>query len=137
MAKRSAAPSTPTGQAGDDAFALKNLLSAPRTPETAGTVANALITEKLWVAVGRTDAGPGIAEARTAEGDRLVEVYSHPLEVIALGRGNDPAPIAPAGLANVLRTNPELSGVVVNPGGPWIRLSREELAPLLALATQD
>ena len=36
-------------------------------------------------------------------------------------------------LAAALRADAELGGVIVDPGGPWIRLSRADLAPLLAL----
>lgn len=126
---------------GDEDFTLKGLLSTARTAETAGAIASALVGPPLWVAVGQappeTPGGTprvGVAESRTPTGERYLEVYSHPLEVVALGRGNQPMPYTAVQLAVSLRDHPELTGVVVDPGGPWIRLSRDELAPVIALA---
>jgi hypothetical protein len=39
-----------------------------------------------------------------------------------------------AQLAGALRVDEGIDGVIVDPGGPWIRLSRADLAPLLALS---
>lgn len=126
---------------GDEDFSIKGLLSVARTPETAGIVASALVGPPLWVAVGQAPpetpggkARVGVAESRTPTGERYLEVFSHPLEVVALGRGNQPMPYTAVQLATSLRDHPELTGVVVDPGGPWIRLSRDDLAPVLALA---
>ena len=79
----------------------------------------------------------GVAESRTPEGERYLEVFSHPLEVHALGRGNQAMPFPADKLAVSLRDHAELAGVVVDPGGPWIRLGRDALAPVLALAEAD
>jgi hypothetical protein len=117
----------------DEKLAIKTLLAGERTPETAAAVASALSTSPLWVAIGKTaDDRPGVAEGRSADGSRFLEVYSHPLEVAAVGRGDRSAPITGAQLAGALRGDEGLTGVVVDPAGPWIRLSRDDVAPLLA-----
>ncbi|GAA1983481.1 SseB family protein [Microbacterium pumilum] len=117
----------------DEALTVKTLLAEQRTAETAAAVAEALTRVPLWVAVGGP-AGerPGIAEARAPDGSRYLEVYSHPLEVVVMGRSDQAAPLSAAQLAGALRSDEGLSGVLVDPRGPWIRLSRDELAPLLA-----
>ncbi len=117
----------------DPKLELKTLLAGERTPETAAAVADALTRAKFWLAVNTSTEGQyGVAEARTPEGDRLLEVYSHPLEVIAMGRGDRPAPMTPEQLAKALRVDESLAGVIVDAAGPWIRLSRDDLAPVLA-----
>ncbi|HEX5857963.1 MAG TPA: SseB family protein [Microbacterium sp.] len=128
-------------QEGDENFTLKNLLSQPRTSETPAAVGAALAHAPLWVAVGEVPPEEpggkprvGVAESRTPDGERYLEVFSHPLEVHALGRGNQAMPFPADKLAASLRDHSELSGVVVDPGGPWIRLRRDALAPVLALA---
>ena len=89
---------------------------------------------RLW-AVGQAEGGvPGLAEGRLPDGTRYLEVYSHPLEVAVTGRGDNAAPLTGAQLAKALTTDAGLSGVVVDPAGPWIRLTRQDLEPLLALA---
>lgn len=119
----------------DPALTIKTLLAGERTAATAPAVAGALATAPLWVAVGQAAGGrPGIAEARSIDGARYLEVYSHPLEVLATGRGNQPAPVTGIQLAKALRGDEELAGVIVDTRGPWIRLTRADLAPLLALA---
>jgi hypothetical protein len=119
----------------DPQLTVKTLLAAERAPEISAKVAEALTRVPLWVAVGVSDSGtPGIAEARDAEGRRFLEVYSHPLEVAVMGRGDNAGPITPAQLAKALNTDEGLTGLLVDPAGPWIRLSRDDLAPLLALA---
>ncbi|WP_342001364.1 SseB family protein [Microbacterium sp. LWH7-1.2] len=119
----------------DPQLTVKTLLAAERAPEISAKVAEALTRVPLWVAVGVSDSGtPGIAEARDAEGRRFLEVYSHPLEVAVMGRGDNAGPITPAQLAKALSTDEGLTGLLVDPAGPWIRLSRDDLAPLLALA---
>ena len=118
----------------DPSLEVKTLLSGDRTDATAAAVAEALTRVKFWVAVNRSGEGRfGVAEARTNDGARLVELYSHPLEVAAQRRGDQAAPMTAVQLASALRADDELGGVIVDPGGPWIRLSRADLAPLLAL----
>ena len=118
----------------DPSLELKTLLSADRTAATASQIAEALTRVKFWVAVNRSPEGRfGVAEARTDDGARLIEVYSHPLEVASLRRGDQAAPMTAAQLAAALRTDAGLGGVIVDPGGPWVRLSRADLAPLLAV----
>lgn len=120
---------------GDDSFELKTLLAAERTDATAPEVAEVLTRTKLWVAVNRSPEGRfGVAEARTTDGARLIELYSHPLEVSSMRRSDQPAPMTAAQVAAALRADDQLAGVIVDPAGPWIRLSRAELAPLIALA---
>jgi hypothetical protein len=120
----------------DPALRVKTLLAAPRTAETAGAVAEALTAAPLWIAARRSDDGQvGIAELRTPEGARLLEVFSHPLELLALGRGDQPVKVEAVQLAKALRGDTGLSGVVVDPAGPWIRLTRDQLHPLLIVGT--
>lgn len=118
----------------DPRLAIKTLLAAERTPEITTKVAEALTGAPLWVAVGKAEGGaPGLAEGRDADGARYLEVYSHPLEVAVLGRGDNAAPITAAQLSRALRTDDAITGVVVDSAGPWIRLTRDDLAPVLAL----
>jgi len=51
-----------------------------------------------------------------------------------MGRGDRPAPLSAAQLAGALRSDEGINGVVINPQGPWVRLTRDDLAPLLAIA---
>lgn len=119
----------------DESLTLKTLLAEGRSSATAAAVGEALARVPLWVAVGKGEGDrPGIAEGRGPDGSRLLEVYSHPLEVAAMRRADRAAPLTSAQLAVALRGNEELAGVIVDPRGPWIRLSREDLAPVIALA---
>lgn len=119
----------------DEALTVKTLLAEERTPATPAAVVDALTRVPLWVAVGRGEGDRlGIAEGRDADGSRFLEVYSHPLEVAAMGRPDQPAPLTGAQLAVALRGDEALAGIVVDPRGPWIRLTREQLAPVIALA---
>lgn len=119
----------------DPSLEVKTLLSGERTPATAAAVGEALTRVKFWVAVNRSPEGRfGVAEARTDAGDRLIELYSHPLEVAALQRGDQAAPMTAAQLAGALRNDEGLAGVIIDSLGPWIRLSRADLAPVLSLA---
>lgn len=119
----------------DESLTIKTLLAEGRTPATVAAVAEALTRVQVWVAVGgREGEPPGIAEGRSEDGARLLEIYSHPIEVAAMGRSDRPAPLSSRQLAGALRSDEGLTGVVINPQGPWIRLSRDDLAPLLALA---
>jgi hypothetical protein len=118
----------------DPQLTLKTLLTAERTPEASAQIAEALTRVPLWVAVGTAEGGvPGIAEGRDADGARYLEVYSHPLEVAVMGRGDNPAPITAAQLSRALRSDDAITGLVVDPAGPWIRFSRDDLAPVLAV----
>jgi hypothetical protein len=119
----------------DPKLTVKTLLAAQRTMAVSAEVAEALTRVPLWVAVGTAESGArGLAESRSADGTRHLEVYSHPLEVAVMGRGDNAAPITPAQLARALRTDEGINGVIVDPAGPWLRLDRDELAPLLALS---
>jgi len=120
---------------GDPNLTLKNLLCAPRTDATAAQVVDALTQVTVWVAAGKPEGSDrfGLAEARTERGERFLEVFSHPLEVLATGRGDRPLPLTPDQLAKAV-AGEGLDGVVVDPPGPWIQLDRAQLAPLLSLA---
>jgi len=119
----------------DPELTVKTLLAAERTPEVSAQVAEALTHVPLWVAAGLAEGGaPGLAEGRTPDGERFLEVYSHPLEVAVMGRGDNAVPIKAEQLARALRSDDGINGLVVDPAGPWIRLTRDELAPVLALA---
>lgn len=118
----------------DPDAAVKTLLAGARTDQTPSAIADALTRAPLWVAVGQTpDGRPGLAEARSAEGERFLELFSHPLELAVLQRKDRAAPVTGAQLAAALRRDTQLAGVVIDPGGPWIRLRRDDLAPVLAL----
>lgn len=119
----------------DEQLRVKTLLAGPRTDATAAEIAAALSEVPIWVAVRSSENGPvGVAESRTPEGERYLEIFSHPLEALALGRGDNAAPLTAVQLATALSKDPGVSGVLVDPAGPWIRLTRADLAPLLALA---
>lgn len=119
----------------DESLTLKTLLAEERTADTPAAVAAALTTVPFWVAVGRGEGDRlGIAEGRGDDGSRFLELYSHPLEVAAMGRDDRPAPLTGAQLAGALRADEGLTGVIVDPGGPWITLTRGDLAPLLTAA---
>lgn len=123
---------------GSEDFKVKTIIASERDDTTVPQLVQALRTEQLWVAVGKAkDANGeeqfGVAEVRTKSGERLLQLFTHPLEVIALGRDEQqPAPFTPEQLQGALRDNDGLTGVVIDTAGPSIRLSRAELAPLLA-----
>ncbi len=117
----------------DDQLTIKTLLAGERTPATGAAIVAALADVPVWVAVSQAEGGRlGIAEQRSADGARHLQVFSHPLEVAIMGRGDQAAPLTAAQIAAALNSDQGLSGIVVDPAGPWIRLSREDLAPLLA-----
>ncbi|NHI17626.1 SseB family protein [Microbacterium excoecariae] len=125
------------GQA-DPELRVKAALAQPRDTDTPKKVA-AVLAERppLWVAVGPSpddESKMGIAEARLANGTRLLQVYSHPLEVVAQGRTERAMPFGIEKIARVLVDHPELGGLLLDPAGPLITLTREELDPVLALA---
>lgn len=110
---------------------VKHLLAGPRTAATGADIVAALPGARLWVAVNETPDGKvGVAEAR-ANGERLLQVFTHPLEVAAIGRGDKAAPITADRLGAALAADAALAGILVDAAGPWIRLDREELAPIL------
>ena len=115
---------------------VKSLLAAPREQDSAVKVGEALATKRMWVAVndGSGTGQVGIAEAQTADGRRFLQLFSHPLEVIALGRGDRPLPFEPEQLAKVLSSHAEMAGVIVDTAGPSIVVERDALAPVLVLA---
>lgn len=115
---------------------IKTLLAVTRTDRTAGDVVTAMFDASLWIAANRASESDqlGIAENRTPDGSRYIEVFSHPLEAIALGRGDRPVRITVTQLGAALAADPGLSGALVDPAGPWIRLSRADLARVVAAA---
>jgi hypothetical protein len=115
---------------------VKSLIAAPREQNSTVKVGEALAQKRMWVAVndGAGSGQVGIAEAQTTDGRRFLQLFSHPLEVIALGRGDRPLPFEPVQLAKVLSTHPEMAGVIVDSAGPSIVLERDALAPVLVLA---
>ena len=120
----------------DPDLTIKTLLSGPREADTAVKVGEALAKTKAWVAVndGTSSGQVGIAEAQTPDGKRFLQLFSHPLEVVALGRGDRPMPFTPEQLAKVLSTHPEMAGILVDAAGPSIIVERDALAPVLVLA---
>lgn len=123
----------------DPEFRVKKLLAARRTDSTPDEVVAAIPSSRLWIAVNKPEGSDqvGVAEARTADGDRLIEVFTHPIEIAALGRGDRPASVTGAQLGAALRADPGLAGILIDPAGPWIRLDRDQLAPLMVEAPSD
>ncbi|KAA9111375.1 SseB family protein [Microbacterium rhizomatis] len=121
---------------GDENAAIKTLLAGRRTDATAHEVVNAMMGAPLWIAANRAavDQPMGIAESRTPDGDRFLEVFSHPLEVLALGRGDTPVAVRAAQLGAALAADEGITGLLFNPGGPWLRVVRSDLMPVIALA---
>ena len=119
----------------DVEMTVKTILAAPREQDSAVKVGEALATKRMWVAVneGSGTGQVGIAEAQTTDGRRFLQLFSHPLEVIALGRGDRPLPFEPAQLAKVLTSHAEMAGVIVDSAGPTMVVERDALAPVLAL----
>jgi hypothetical protein len=116
----------------DDGLAIKSLLVGSRGDATASAVVAALATSPLWLAARRTDEGQmGIAEVRDGNGTRRLEAFSHPLEVLALGRGDQPVPVTAEQLGALLRAEEAITALIVDPAGPWIELTRADLAPLI------
>lgn len=120
----------------DEAMAIKALLAAPRAQDSAHKVGEALATTKMWVAVndGSSNGQVGIAEAQTPDGRRFLQLFSHPLEVVALGRGDKPMPFEPDRLAKVLSGHDSLAGVIVDPAGPSMIVERSALGAVLVRA---
>ena len=121
----------------DPDLRIKTALSEKRTESTASTVVDAILAgAPLWIAVNQAaeDGRVGVAESRTATGERYLEVFSHPLELLALGRGDQPVPLRIEQLAKAIAGDDGLTGLLVDPAGPWIRLNRDDLAGVLELA---
>lgn len=115
---------------------VKSLIAAPREQDTASKVGEALATKRMWVAVNEGNPGGqvGIAEAQTPDGKRFLQLFSHPLEVLALGRGDRPLPFEPLQLAKILSSHVDMAGVIIDPAGPSIVVEREALTSVLILA---
>ena len=120
----------------DAEMTVKSILAAPREQDSALKVGEALAVKRMWVAVNEGDGSgqAGIAEAQTTDGRRFLQLFSHPLEVIALGRGDRPLPFQPEQLAKVLSSHSDMAGVIVDSAGPSIVVERDALTPVLALA---
>lgn len=124
----------------DPELRIKALLSVPRTPETPAKVAEAVAAAPIWVGVAQVPAADGgeqrvgVTESRTSDGKRYLEVFSHPLEVLALARGHQSMPFTHAQLLSTLRDNPGIDGIVVDPGGPWLRVDRDTVLAALDAA---
>ncbi|QTV79312.1 hypothetical protein KAE78_09875 [Microbacterium sp. NIBRBAC000506063] len=73
---------------------------------------------------------------KSPDGSRFLQLFSHPLEVVALGRGERPLPFTPEQLGKVLKSQLGLSGVLVDPAGPSAVVRREALTELIALAVE-
>jgi hypothetical protein len=121
---------------GDPEMSVKTILAAPRDEETPVRVAEALAKVRSYVAIndGANGQPVGIAEAHTADGRRFLQIFSHPLEVVALGRNDKPMPFEPGQLATVLSDHTEIAGILVDIAGPSIAIERDDLSALLVLA---
>ncbi|MEW1961127.1 SseB family protein [Microbacterium sp. NPDC077644] len=115
---------------------VKTLLAAPRDADSAQKVGDALAKTKMWVAVndGSGNGQVGIAEAHTPDGRRFLQVFSHPLEIVALGRGDRQMPFEPDQLAKVLSSHDSLAGVIVDSAGPSMVVERAALGAVLVRA---
>lgn len=118
-------------------FTVKAHLAAERTPETVNNVVAALGELPMWVGLGKAgevDGKPqfGVAEVRTQSGARYLQLFTHPLEVIALGREEQqPAPFTAEQLRGALAEIHGLSGVLIDSAGPSLRIEMADLQPLL------
>ncbi|MGB4135819.1 MAG: SseB family protein, partial [Microbacterium sp.] len=121
---------------GDPEMTIKGIVSSERRPDTAARLGEALATTRAWVAVNDGSNGQpvGIAEAHTPDGKRFLQLFSHPLEVVALGRKDRPMPFTPEQLAKVLSSHTEIAGVLVDAAGPSMAVERDALGPVLVLA---
>lgn len=127
----------------DPRMRVKSALAQPRDAETPKRIAKILAEQPpLWVAVGSSpgdgegEQKMGIAEARLVDGTRLLQVYSHPLEIVAQGRTERAMPFGADKIAKVLRDHEDVGGILIDPAGPLMTLTREELEPIMALADQ-
>ncbi|WCD92802.1 SseB family protein [Microbacterium sp. nov. GSS16] len=120
---------------GDENMAIKTALAAPRDEQSAVRVAEALAGTRCWVAVNDGSNGQpvGIAEAHATDGRRFLQVFSHPLEVVALGRKDRPLPFQPEQLAKILSEHSGIAGVLVDIAGPSIAVERDALSAVLVL----
>jgi hypothetical protein len=121
---------------GDAATSIKALLAGPRDEETPVRIAEALAKTRTWVAIndGTNGQPVGIAEAHTTDGRRFLQIFSHPLEVVVLGRKDQPMPFEPEQLARVLTDHSEIAGILVDIAGPSIAIEREHLSAVMVLA---
>lgn len=122
----------------DDDMAIKAALAAPRDEQSAVRIAEALAKTRCWVAVNDGSNGQpvGIAEAHATDGRRFLQVFSHPLEVVALGRKDSPMPFQPEQLAKILGEHSEIAGVLVDIAGPSIAIERDALSAVLVLGIE-
>ncbi len=119
----------------DPGMRIKALLARPSDAGTEAAVAEALLTTRVWVAASMKPNGDiGVAQVQTEDGDTYLQLFTHPLEVVALGRGDRPLPFAPEQLAQTLAAQPRLSGVLIDPAGPTLAVRREALSAVEALA---
>ncbi|WP_194764558.1 SseB family protein [Microbacterium sp. UFMG61] len=114
---------------------VKSIVASPRQQDSAVKLGEALAAKRMWVAVndGAGTGQVGIAEAQTPDGKRFLQLFSHPLEVIALGRGDRPLPFEPLQLSKLLSTHSEMAGVIVDPAGPTMVIERDSLSAVLIL----
>lgn len=124
----------------DPQLRVKTALAQPRDTETPKKIVEILGQRPpLWVAVGpspQDETKMGIAEARLANGTRLLQVYSHPLEVVAQGRSERAMPFGIEKVAKLLTDHAELGGILLDPAGPLMTLTRDELTPVMPLASE-
>lgn len=120
----------------DPDMTAKSIIATPPQQDSAVKLGEALAAKRMWVAVndGAGSGQVGIAEAQTPDGKRFLQLFSHPLEVIALGRGDRPLPFEPLQLAKLLSTHSEMAGVIVDPAGPTMVVERDSLSAVLILA---
>ena len=52
--------------------------------------------------------------------------------VDAFARGDQPAPMTAEQLGRALRADTGITGAIVDPAGPWIRLSRADLGAIIS-----
>ncbi|MGK9146257.1 SseB family protein [Plantibacter flavus] len=116
----------------------KEALAQPRDADALEQLVAALAAHGAFVA-GRAELDEegnrksiGIAETRLGD-RRLLEVFTAPIEIAALGRGDDAYHVTAAELASALRSDEGITGIIVNPAAPWLDVDRAQLAPLLAV----
>lgn len=117
-------------------FTIKTLLAAPRDAETIASLVEALTTTNTWAGGHESDAGQiALAQIENPDGSgNYLLLFSHPWEVTVLGNSDRPLVMAPKDLARTLAAQPEIAGVIIDPAGPSIAVSRKALERVVALA---
>ncbi|MGF3055927.1 SseB family protein [Microbacterium sp. YY-01] len=117
----------------DPEFRLKALLAQPREADSIAKAVEIIGDSRLWVAVSdaQSEGQFGIAEAQMADGSRYLQLFTHPLEIVAMGRQERPMPFTADMIGRVMGSHDSLSGVIVDTAGPTMIIPRDALQTLI------